>query len=441
MKYIKTPLLLIIIFLVTPASAQSFEQVFTLTDLYTLADKHSKSIKIFELAVTGAEQEISIAKNAFLPNIDITASASYNGNAWVADRDFSNGQFFSTPHFGNEFSVEASQVVFAGGAIHNNIKSLKIKKQISEWDLADHRQQIYFLLTGYYLDLYKYRNLLVVYDRNMKQTQEVIKNMRAREAAGVALNNDITRYEVQYQNLSYKRTELISSIEIYNDKLVTLLELPAQTEILPDSTLLSVRLLKPDVTEFQEKATKYSPTLNRNRLTIDMLAHEKKVTRAEYMPQISILAGDNLKGPITYEIPTLNNNINAWYIGIGLNFNISNMYKAPKKISRINTSITEAQTKLMSTEERVALNVRSAYIHYLDSSELLKTQEKSLQLARENYEVIANRYANDLVLVTDLVDADNLRLAAEVQYVNAQINVIYNYCKLLYEAGLLHTEK
>ena len=54
---------------------------------------------------------------------------------------------------------------------------------------------------------------------------------------------------------------------------------------------------------------------------------------------------------------------------------------------------------------------------------------------------MANRYANDLVLVTDLVDADNLRLAAEVQYVNAQINVIYNYCRLLYETGTLHSEK
>ena len=95
----------------------------------------------------------------------------------VADRDFSNGQNFTAPHFGNEFSVEASQVVFAGGAIHNNIKVLEIQKQISEWNLAEQRQQVYFLLAGYYLDLYKYRNLLVVYDRNMEQTMEVIGNM------------------------------------------------------------------------------------------------------------------------------------------------------------------------------------------------------------------------------------------------------------------------
>ena len=441
MKYIGTILISGLLFSATTLPAQPKEQVMTLDEMYALADANSKTIKIFETALAGAEQDVSVARNAYLPNVDVSASASYNGNVWVADRDFSNGQNFTAPHFGNEFSVEASQVGFAGGAIHNNIKVLEIQKQISEWNLAEQRQQVYFLLAGYYLDLYKYRNLLVVYDRNMEQTMEVIGNMRAREAAGVALDNDITRYEVQYQNLSYKRTELISSIDICNNKLVTMLALPSQTEILPDTTLLSQRMMRSEEVEFQDRAVEYSPDLNRSRLTIDLLERQKKTVRAGYMPQVSIIAGDNLKGPITYEIPTLDNNINVWYVGIGLNFRIGNMYKIPKQMARLRTSLTRARNELALAEENVALDVRAAYVHYLDSFELLKTQEKSLQLARENYEVIANRYANDLVLVTDLVDADNLRLAAEVQYVNAQINVIYNYCKLLYETGTLNAER
>lgn len=441
MNYIWIFLTFTFSFIITKVSAQITEQVMTLDELYTLADTQSKTIKIFETAVEGAKQDISIARNAYLPNIDFSASASYNGNAWVADRDFSNGQKFTTPHFGNDFSIEVSQIVFAGGSIHNNIKALELQKQISEWDLAKHRQEIYFLLTGYYLDLYKYRNMLVVYDRNMAQTLEVIDNMHAREAAGIALDNDITRYEVQYQNLCYKRTELLSLIDIYNDRLVTMLNLPPQTEILPDTTLLSLRLLQSAEADFQNQAIENSPLLNRNRLTIDLLKRQKKIVRAEYIPQISIIAGDNLYGPITYEIPTLNNNINIWYVGIGLKFSIGNLYKVPQKMARIQTSVIQARTSLASAKESVELNVRSAYTHYQDSFELLKTQKKSLQLARENYEVISNRYANDLVLVTDLVDADNLRLAAEVQYVNAQINVIYNYCKLLYETGTLNSNQ
>lgn len=420
-------------------SAQPTERIMTLNELFSLADTQSKTIKIFEEAVSGASKDISVAKNAYLPNIDFSASASYNGNAWVADRNFSNGQSYSSPHFGNNFAIEASQVIFAGGSIYNNVKALEIQKKIAEWDLTAHRQEVYFLLTGYYLDLYKYRNLLTVYDKNIEQTRQVIRDMHAREAAGVALNNDITRYEVQYQNLQYKRTELLSLIDIYNNKLVTMLDLPSHTEIHPDTTLLCKQMPKPQEKEVQDMAFRNSPLLNRNRLTLDMLNKKEKVIKAGYMPQISIIAGDNLKGPITYEIPTIDSNINTWYVGIGLKYNIGNLYKTPKNLSRIRSSIEQSHVELTSSEENVTLDVQAAYIHYLNSFELLKTQEKSLQLASENYEVTSNRYSNDLVLVTDLVDADNLRLSAEVQYVNAQINVIYNYYKLMYTTGTLNS--
>lgn len=420
-------------------SAQPTERIMPLNELFSLADTQSKTIKIFEEAVSGASKDISVAKNAYLPNIDFSASASYNGNAWVADRNFSNGQSYSSPHFGNNFAIEASQVIFAGGSIYNNVKALEIQKKIAEWDLTAHRQEVYFLLTGYYLDLYKYRNLLTVYDKNIEQTRQVIRDMHAREAAGVALNNDITRYEVQYQNLQYKRTELLSLIDIYNNKLVTMLDLPSHTEIHPDTTLLCKQMPKPQEKEVQDMAFRNSPLLNRNRLTLDMLNKKEKVIKAGYMPQISIIAGDNLKGPITYEIPTIDSNINTWYVGIGLKYNIGNLYKTPKNLSRIRSSIEQSHVELTSSEENVTLDVQAAYIHYLNSFELLKTQEKSLQLASENYEVTSNRYSNDLVLVTDLVDADNLRLSAEVQYVNAQINVIYNYYKLMYTTGTLNS--
>lgn len=415
------------------------ERVMSLGELFTLADTQSKSIKVFESAVAGAEKDISVAKNAYLPAIDFSASATYNGNAWVSDRDFSNGQTFASPHFGNSFSIEASQVIFAGGSIHHRVKELEAQQKIAEWDLAAHRQEVYFLLTGYYLDLYKYRNLLTVYDRNIEQTLQVIDDMRARESAGIALDNDITRYEVQYQNLQYKRTELVSSIAIYNDKLVTLLDLPPQTEIYPDTTLLHTPRSQASEGDFLRQAQQSAPLLNKNRLTIDLLSRKKKVAQAGYMPKISLIAGDNLNGPITYEIPVLDNNINVWYVGVGLKFSLGNLYKTPKEVSRLRISLGQARFELDSSQEQVTLGVREAYTRYLDSFELLKTQEKSLQLATQNYEVIANRYDNDLVLVTDLVDADNLRLSAEVQYVNAQINIIYNYYRLLYAAGAINT--
>lgn len=419
----------------------SENQVISLGTLFSLADSLNKTIKVYEAAVDVADKELSVAGNALLPEINFSASASYNGNAWVSDRNFSGGQTFVSPHFGNSFSVEASQVVFAGGAIHHNIKALEVQKSMAEWSLEEHRQQIYFLLAGYYLDLYKSINLMDVYRKNMAQTRQVIRDMQERQAAGIVLDNDITRYEVQYQNLKYSLTEIQSAADICNNRLVTMIGLSPQTEILPDTTLLDFNMPAPAEAEFQDIAYSSSPLLNRSRLNLELLSRKEKEAKAGYMPKISIMAGDNLNGPITYEIPVLDNNINVWYVGVGLKFNIGNLYKTPKAVSRLRSSKVQASNELVMSEENVSMDVKDAYIKYLDSFELLRTQEKSLELAEENYQVIADRYANDLVLVTDLVDADNLRLAAEVQYVNARINIIYNYCRLLYSAGILDSVK
>ena len=67
----------------------------------------------------------------------------------------------------------------------------------------------------------------------------------------------------------------------------------------------------------------------------------------------------------------------------------------------------------------------------------MRTQEKSVALATENYNVINNRYLNGLALVTEMIDASNSCLSAELQLVNAQINIIYSYYNLQRAAGTL----
>lgn len=155
-----------VIILVIPAahSQVSSSRTLTLEEVFSLAKERSKTIKIYEAAVEVAHDNIGVARNAILPHVNFSASATYNGNAWVADRNFSNGQNYTSPHFGNNFAIEASQVVFTGGAIHHNIKAVEIQKRIAEWNLKAHRQEVYFLLAGFYLDLYKFRNLQNVYE-------------------------------------------------------------------------------------------------------------------------------------------------------------------------------------------------------------------------------------------------------------------------------------
>lgn len=65
------------------------------------------------------------------------------------------------------------------------------------------------------------------------------------------------------------------------------------------------------------------------------------------------------------------------------------------------------------------------------------SQRKNVQLAKENYRIVSHRYENDMALLTDMLDASNALLKAEIELSNTRINIIFNYYKLHYTAGTL----
>ena len=67
----------------------------------------------------------------------------------------------------------------------------------------------------------------------------------------------------------------------------------------------------------------------------------------------------------------------------------------------------------------------------------VKTQQKQVELANQNYSVVQNRYQNELALLTDMVDASNMKLSAEMALVNARIGMLYNFYKLKYVTNTL----
>ena len=108
-------------------------------------------------------------------------SASYIGNGVFMDRDFSNAQSVKMPHFGNNFAVEASQVIFAGGAIRTSIEKSVLEEQLAQLNYDRNELDICFLVTGYYLDLYKLKNQREVFLKNMEQTEMLIQQINRKK--------------------------------------------------------------------------------------------------------------------------------------------------------------------------------------------------------------------------------------------------------------------
>lgn len=412
-------------------------QVMSIDELFSLADRNSKSLRPYATGIEEAREGIRVAKNARLPEIDASLSFSYLGDGRMMDRDFSNGFNAPMPHYGNNFAIEASQAIYTGGAVSNGIALARLQEENAGLSLEANRDKVRFMLVGYYLDLFKQQNRLQVYEKNIEQTRQVLKDLRAKEGEGIVLKNDITRYELLLSNLELTHTQIRNGITILNNHLTTTLGLPADIRIVPDTTILSRVLPVEDDASWATVAYTNSPALKQMSLALQMTRHQDKIIRSERIPKIALFVGNRFDGPIIIEVPPINKNFNYWYIEVGVKYNFASLYKSNKSVSRSKYTMRRTQEQYEDVKEQTELAVKADHVKYLESYVELNTQQKSVELANQNYAVISNRYKNDMALITDMLDASNSKLAAELQLVNAQINIVFNYYKLLYISGTL----
>ncbi len=401
-------------------------------ELFRLADEQSKSIQTFRTGRDAADEALKAAKAQRLPDVNVSLSASYWGDGKLWDRDFGDAVAIDMPHLGNNFALEAQQVIYAGGAISSGIKQAELIKSLAELDLQKNVQEIRFLLVGHYLDLYKLDNQIRVLWKNMELTDEVIADMVVRREQGTVLKNDIIRYELQKEQLNLQLARVKDAREITNHQIITLLHLPEGMEIFPDTALLRRQILTLTENEWRDMAETNNIMLKRAQATVKLNEQKVKQERAERLPHIALIAAEHLDGPITIEVPVLDNNFNYWYVGVGIRYNLSSLFKNDKKLKQARLNVRQAQEQWQLAQEQVENAVQEGYVNLLTTFTDLRTQENCVRLADENYRVTDNRYKNDMALLTDMLDASNMKLSADLGLVNARVNVIYHYYKMKY---------
>ena len=421
--------------LATAATAQT-QRKMTVDELFSLVENGSSELRVQKTGVDAASRGIEEAKSRRLPDVNAQLSVSYNGNVLMTDRDFGNAKGFSQPHLGNSFALEAQQAVYTGGALSAGIRLAELQKEMSLNAVERTRNEQRFLALGQYLDLYKIDNGIKVYDSNIELTEKLIADIKAKQRQGMALKNDVTRYELQMEQLKLGKRKLQDQRSILNHQLSNTLAI-TDTEIQPSISLEGIGDENVNEALMQQTAAAESPLLRQTALSTEMADQQVRLAKSELMPKVAVVAAENFSGPFNYDIPPIDKNFNIWYVGIGVKYSLSSLFKQNKTIRKAKELARQSREQQTAAAERVNNQMQQAYTLHRQAFADLRTQQKSVELASQNYKVMSDRYLNQLALVTDMVDASNIKLNAELEEVNAHINIAYTYYNMLFAAGKL----
>jgi outer membrane protein len=417
------------------AQSVNSDKILTLEGAFRLAIRNSTQLKISGENIALAKQLTEIQKLSKLPTISSGLNYGYISNADIWTPSFSVHQKGHIPHQFTQLLVTATETIFNGGKINNSILKSTLEEQVAMLSFEKNTVDMKFLVAARYLDIYRLLNQRIVYVNNTALAEQRLKNILVMQQQGMVTQNDVLRTKLIISDYQLATRKITNAINIVTTQLNVVLGLPDTVALIPDSSLLNIVQDQHSLTYFIETAFKENYELKIAATENIIAATNINILKSERLPEINIYTGSNLQRPFQNTIPAVDIFYNVWQAGISVRYNISSLYQTSKKIKAGLIRQEQVKQKEIFEKENVNVAIKTAYIKYQESKDELATLKNDLKSAVENYRIVDKKYFNQLALLTDLIDATNIKIEAELKVTNAEISVIYNWYQLLKSTG------
>lgn len=417
-----------------PAATQP-RLLLSVDSLLQLGMAQNVQLRILRQQEEMARSRAKTARTAKLPEVQVGLKGGYLGQPIVFREGLSHSTRPQSPHWLQNYEIDFSQPIYQGGRIRYSIEKADIEQKIAELQTLQNEADIKLALLEQYMQLFSLYKQQTVLARNIEESTKRLENIKSKKRQGLITNNDVLRSELQLTNDRLALQEVDNSLTLMSQQLDILLGLDEQTLIVPDTTLL--RQINPtsDYADYLQKAYRDDWTMRRLRQETQLALNNQRLVKAEFLPQLSLYAGNTLARPITRTMADYYNN--SWNIGLTLSYPLSSLYKNRHKLEEARLNIDASQQQEELRKQSLRMEIRTALIRHQEAQDRVKALELSVRQARENYRIMRNRYFGQLSILTDLLDANSVLLDAELQLTTARARVIYTYYELQKACGLL----
>lgn len=361
-----------------------------------------------------------------LTNADITLKSSGNSNN-------EEGEGNSTPKVNQLILGQASlsMPIYSGGKLRNSIKASENRSKAELATAAHSKEEVAMEVVQYYADLYKVQKSIELLRESLKSQQQRVKDFTGMEENGLIARNDLLKAQLAESRVQLSLDEAEKNERVINYYLVTLLKLPAgtQMQISPDN-------IDRDI---------FGMTLNtedqalQNRKDLEALNYSKKasedqikVAKADYYPSLSLTGGyiaADLENVVRVE--------NAMNIGVGLSYNLSSIFKNGKAVKAAKSRTAELEQQQAILTDEIKEEVMKSNENYQLSLKQDKVYNEAVGQADENYRIVKDKYENGLADTNDLLEADVDDLNAKINVAYSKANIVLKYYELLEANGQL----
>jgi outer membrane protein TolC len=372
-------------------------------------------------------------QNAMLPILGLTTSytrLSDNIDPFTISIP-GMGSFEIKTNFPNQYGNRATiqQPIFQGLKNWNTMKAIDQQKSAAGMDreknLQDNKMNV---VQGYY-SLYKLQQAKILLDSNIAQTQVRVNDITKFKNAGLMLNNDVMRAELQKTNLLVTKADVESTIDIMSYNMCILLGINTNTKIQVEKPEM-INNTTSDMASMVSSSIQNRAEIKAQTYRDKAANYAVKASRSAYMPTINAVGNGVYSNPNQRVFPMEAKFKGTWDVGVSLSWNIMQLYTARAIVGDAKNQKAQLQKATESIKEGISMEV-NANNEALKVAQLkIDLAEKAIEQAKENKRILDNRFEAQVALLSDVLEADQLLLQAQTNLLNAQADAAIASYKL-----------
>lgn len=430
----------LLILILTSAAQTVYSQTvynLSLDSLFTLGIANSLKIQSSQIDVTIADNDIADKKSYRLPDLNIGLIGGYVGNPTVFQDGLSNPKQTNIPSWSQNYNVSLTEPIYQGGKIKNAIDKASLQKEIAKLNVEYDVAEVKLLFINRYLELMRLYKQKDVIEKSIAQSKSQLHDIREMAKNGMITNSDLLRSELQLSRYQLALSEVENNIVIISQEIDIALGLDEDLVIAPQNRLLEDSYTIMPYDRYVEMAYNNYPELKISQSYVRLAKKDIQLVRSDYLPSLSLKAGNILSRPITSVSPAQDLYGNNWNISLSLSYNLSSLYRNKWKMGIARETLRQQDLSVESTMQAIRRDVKTYFIKHNESLERIETLTISVAQAEENYRIVLNKYKNHLAILTDLLDASSIQLEAEFKLITAKTDAVYTYYQLLRSSGNL----
>jgi outer membrane protein TolC len=399
--------------------------------------QNNEGLKVAKEKVVETQARVQESKTTFLPQVNLgynyTPSQRFPviripaGVFGPEEQNFQAG--FAQQ---NQLQLFISQPIYTGGRLSNALGMSTSTLDASKLELERTRQEIeYRVVETFYAALMNERGVAVA-DEQVRLSEKQLELAKARFEAGTVARLDVLQAEVELANAKARRIQTRAQVDTAMQALRGVLSLP-QTQALK----LEGSLDEPVTGEAREELDRrlpQRPDLQAFTARREAAEYASNLAQGEWKPSLAFT------GNMQYQQDSLGNLLGrdnqSYAFGLSLNVPLFAAPGAAARRSQAQSQMRQADHGLRFATDNARLELESAWTALEASAEVVTTQQKALELARESVSIAQVSYENGVITSAELNDAQVRLLQTEWLLMQAQYARITAAARARVAAGI-----